>query len=88
MNSLPYREDVACDVCGFMGSYDVMGDNICEVCFSGRRNCGTCKHYRKKFKRSGLCDYHYIEVRDKAGKTKFRYCIVMKSDLCEEWGAR
>lgn len=30
---IPYEPHVPCDECGEEGSYDFMGDNLCEKCF-------------------------------------------------------
>ena len=30
----PYDPFTPCDVCHTLGSYDMMGDNLCEVCLS------------------------------------------------------
>lgn len=31
---IPYEPHVPCDNCGSEGSYDFMGDNLCEKCFA------------------------------------------------------
>lgn len=31
-NNLEFEPDIACDLCGEIGSYDVMGDYICPFC--------------------------------------------------------
>lgn len=31
---IPYEPHIPCDACGAEGSYDFMGDNLCEKCFA------------------------------------------------------
>ena len=28
----PYDDEALCDICGKIGSYDIMGDYLCEDC--------------------------------------------------------
>jgi len=85
---LPYHDDIPCDICGFMGSYEVMGGHICDVCFKGKRNCDTCKYYKKRRKSRGKCDYHYIEARNSDRKDVFRHLTMRKTDVCPIWVSR
>lgn len=55
--SIPYSPTTPCDVCHALGSFDLMGDNLCPLCLADEEDEDISASYR------GLTR-QYVEVTD------------------------